>query len=160
MTATPTHAEPVLEESVDIAAPPEAVWALVTDLPRMSRWSPQVVHTRVSRGGVRLGARAVNLNHRGLLVWPTRSTVVRFDPPHDFAFRVRENTTIWGFRLEPVAAGTRLVQTREAPEGISAVSSWLTRTLLGGKASFTDELRSGMRQTLARIKAEAERLAG
>jgi len=36
-----------LQESVEIAASPERVWSLVTDLPRMASWSPQVVKTFV-----------------------------------------------------------------------------------------------------------------
>jgi uncharacterized protein YndB with AHSA1/START domain len=158
MTTAP--APPTLEDSIEIAAPPAAVWALVTDLPRMASWSPQVVGTRVLGGEVRLGTSAVNLNRRGLLMWPTRSRVVRFDPPRDFAFRVAENATVWGFRLEPDGPGTRLVQTREAPEGISRFASFFTRALLGGQESFTVELRRGMRQTLVRIRDEAEREAG
>ncbi|MCW2712565.1 MAG: polyketide cyclase, partial [Marmoricola sp.] len=53
--------------------------------------------------------------------------------------------------------GTRVVQRREAPKGISDVSVRLTKTVLGGLDEFTTELRQGMNQTLARIKADAER---
>ena len=61
-----------LEESIEVAAPPAKVWSLLTDLPRMASWSPQVVKTLVRRP-VRLGTRSFNLNRRGLLFWPTRS---------------------------------------------------------------------------------------
>jgi uncharacterized protein YndB with AHSA1/START domain len=157
-TAAP--ASPLLEETIEIAASPEAVWALVSDPPRMASWSPQVVSSRVSGGAVRLGARTVNLNRRGLLVWPTRSYVVRFEPPRELAFRIAENGTVWGFRLEPTdAGGTLLRQTREAPDGISPLAAFFARLLLGGEESFTEELRTGMRRTLGRIRDEAERLA-
>ncbi len=159
MTTT-APAPPLLEETIEIAAPPEAVWALVSDLPRMASWSPQVVSSRVSGGAVRLGARTVNLNRRGLLVWPTRSRVVRFEPPREIAFRIAENGTVWGFRLEPADAGTLLRETREAPDGISPLAPFFARALLGGEESFTEELRTGMRRTLLRIHDEAERLAG
>ena len=88
---------------------PRRVWALVTDLPRMAsgarRWSAPFV-----RGGARsrLGTRALNINRRGPLVWPTRSKVVRFEPHREFAFRVKDNNTIWSFTLEPTATGTRV----------------------------------------------------
>ncbi len=55
----------------------------------------------VVRGPVRLGTRSYNLNRRGLLFWPTRSKVVRFEPHREFAFRVKDNRTIWSFTLEP-----------------------------------------------------------
>ena len=32
----------LIEGSVEIAAPPATVWALVSDLRRMPEWSPQV----------------------------------------------------------------------------------------------------------------------
>ena len=52
-----------------------------------------------------------------------------------------------------------MVQRREAPKGISDVSVRLTNAVLGGVDDFTTELQQGMAQTLARIKADAERAA-
>jgi uncharacterized protein YndB with AHSA1/START domain len=151
-----TEYEPLLEETIDVAAPPAKVWSLVTDLPRMSQWSPQVVRTIVRGGPVQLGTRAFNINHRGPLVWPTRTKVVAFEPHREFAFRVKENQTIWSFTLEPTEAGTRVTQRRSAPDGISDISLKLTRIVLGGQQTFTRELKAGMRQTLERVKAESE----
>ena len=149
--------EPLLEESVEVAAPPAAVWALVSDVARMSSWSPQVVRSIVRGRPVQRGTRFYNLNRRGPLFWPTRAEVVRCEPHEIFAFRIKDNWTVWSFALEPTAdGGTRVVERREAPRGISGVSRRLTRIALGGQRVFTDELRAGMRQTLARIKAEAE----
>ena len=154
---TETEYESLLEESIEVAAPPAKVWSLVTDLPRMSSWSPQVLRTIVRGGPVQLGTRAFNINHRGPLVWPTRTKVVAFEPHREFAFRIKENWTVWSFSLEPAGSGTRVTQRRRAPEGVSGVSRGLTRIALGGQQVFTDELRAGMRQTLERVKAEAER---
>jgi uncharacterized protein YndB with AHSA1/START domain len=148
-----------LVETIEVAATPAQVWALVSDLPRMASWSPQVVRTIV-KGRVRLGATAVNVNRRGPLFWPTRSRVVRFEPHRELAFRVVENHTIWSFTLEPVAGGTRVTQRRETPDGISSISRRLTKVALGGHDQFGRELRDGMRQTLARIKADAEVIGG
>ena len=148
--------EPLLEESIEIAAPPAAVWALVSDPVRMSSWSPQVVRTKVRGGAVRQGARFTNLNRRGWLFWPTQAKVVTYEPERAFAFRIKENWTVWSFTLEPTPTGTRVTERREAPQGISGVSQRLTKIALGGQQVFTDELRAGMRQTLERIKIEAE----
>lgn len=149
--------EPLLEDSIEITAPVEKVWSLVSDLPRMAEWSPQVVRTFL-RGGrpVRLGSAMVNLNRRGLLMWPTSTKVVRFEPAVEVAFEVRENNTVWSFTLEPMAGGTRVVQRREAPNGTSRASHVLVDRLMGGQRVFQQELRDGMRQTLTRIKVEAE----
>ena len=147
-----------IEATVEIDAPPAAVWSLVSDLRNMPRWSPQCAKTFVRGGGpVGLGSRMVNLNRRGLLVWPTQSKVVRFVPEQEIAFRVKENWTVWSYTLEPTEdGGTRVTARREAPTGVSDLSVKLTEAVLGGVESFTDELREGMQQTLLRIKADAE----
>jgi uncharacterized protein YndB with AHSA1/START domain len=145
-----------LEASIEIAAPPARVWALVSDLRNMPRWSPQVRKTIVRGGVMRVGAKLFNLNRRGLLVWPTQAMVTEYEPERRVAFKVRENWTVWSFELEPTATGTRVVQRREAPKGISDLSVKLTEKVLGGVPSFTEEMQVGMEQTLRRIKREAE----
>ena len=86
--------------------------------------------------------------------------VTEFVHEQKIAFRIRENWTIWSFTLTPTGdGGTRVVQRREAPKGISDVSVRLTNAVLGGVDDFTTELVEGMNQTLARIKADAERAA-
>lgn len=158
MSKTSTITAPQLEASIEIGAPPAQVWALVTDLAKMASWSPQVVRTVIRGGAVRKGTKFVNINRRGPLFWPTQAMVVRFEPHTDFAFRIKENFTIWSFALEPTAdGGTRVTQRRETPKGVSGLSLNLTKYVLGGVDKFTDELRVGMAQTLERIKAEAER---
>ena len=92
-------------------------------------------------------------------MWPTRSEVVRFEPHREFAIRIKDNLTVWSFTLEPLeGGGTRIIQRRETPDGISDISRKVTERFLGGVGDFQDELRAGMRQTLARIKVEAENM--
>jgi uncharacterized protein YndB with AHSA1/START domain len=146
-----------LEAATDIAADPATVWALVSDVRNMPRWSPQTAKTFVRGGEVRVGARMVNINRRGLMVWPTQAEIVRFEPQQEIAWRVKENFTVWSYRLEPAGSGTRLTVRREAPQGISDVSVGLTKVAFGGVDSFAEELLRGMNRTLAGIKADAER---
>lgn len=147
-----------IEASIDIAAPPARVWSLVSDLRNMSRWSPQTAKTFIRGGQVRLGSKLFNINRRGLMVWPTQAAVVRFSPEQEIAFRVKENFTVWSYTLEPNATGgTTLTSRREAPDGISDVSVKLTKVAFGGVESFAEELERGMNETLAKIKADAER---
>ena len=154
---TDTQQSQELEATIEIDASPAQVWALVTDVPRMARWSPQVKRSTVKGGVVQQGATFRNLNGQGPLHWPTNAKVVRFEPHRDFAFRVKENRTIWSFELaDNGQGGTTLTQRREVPQGISAVSKVLTKVVLGGQESFVRGLREGMQQTLTRIKAEAE----
>ena len=146
-----------IEASIEVAAPPERVWQLVSDLRNMPRWSPQCRKTIVRGGVMREGAKLINLNRRGLLVWPTQAMVTEFVPERRIAFRIKENWTIWSFELSAIPdGGTRVLQRREAPRGISDVSVKLTKAVLGGVEGFTTELEQGMNQTLSKIKQDAE----
>jgi uncharacterized protein YndB with AHSA1/START domain len=156
MPGTPV---PSLHDEIEISAPPSAVWALVGDVTRMSAWSPQVSSTRLSAGHPvsALGARFTNRNVHGELVWTTHAEIVRYDVDQHLAFRIDENHTIWSFELSPTAdGGTLLRQRRDAPDGISDLSRDLTDGFMGGQVAFTEAMREGMRETLARIKAEVE----
>lgn len=148
-------AEPLLQAEIDITAPPAKVWALVSDLSQMPRWSPQCRMMRAF-GPLRPGTRTVNLNRRGLMFWPTTSRITEFDPERKLAFRVNENNTVWSYELEPTATGTRLIESRHAENGVKAVSNALVNSLMGGVPSFEQELLEGMNDSLSRIKAAAE----
>ena len=74
--------------------------------------------------------------------------------------RVAISRMVTAGELEPTAdGGTRVVQRREAPEGISDVSVNLTKVAFGGVPKFNETLRADMQRTLTRIKADAERAA-
>lgn len=147
-----------LKATITIAVPPVQVWAAVTDIARMSSWSPQVERSVVLGGPVRLGTRFLNVNHSGWKRWPTTGKVVRFTPHTDFAFAITENNTVWSFRLEPTAdGGTAVTQRRELPKGRTTVlSKTLVSAFLGGDNDFTAMMLEGMAQTLERLKAELE----
>ncbi|QBJ95810.1 SRPBCC family protein [Rhodococcus sp. ABRD24] len=147
-----------LEASIDIAATPQDVWAIVSDLKRMGEWSPQCRKMRVS-GEVREGTKTFNINRKGLLVWPTTSKVIRFEPNKAIAFRIAENRTVWSYTLEATETGTRVIERREAPTGTSQLSQFLIKHVLGGAEAFEADMIVGMHATLARIKNEAEALA-
>ena len=150
--------EAVLEQSIEIDAPPAEVWDLVHDVTRMPEWSPQVASTRLRSGfdAVAQGAEFTNLNRQGEMEWVTHGEVVRFEPERELAFRIQENWVVWSFRLEPTDGGTRLTQRRDTPDGISDLSKELTDGFLGGQEAFTATLRDGMQQTLERIRDAAE----
>lgn len=149
-------AAPLLQAEIEINAPVAKVWGLVSDLSNMPRWSQQC-RLMKSFGPLRPGARTVNLNRRKFLFWPTTSRITEFIPEKKLAFRVNENNTVWSYELEPTASGTRLVETRHAENGVKPVSTLLVNAVMGGVPSFERELLEGMNETLARIKAAAER---
>ncbi|MFC9896847.1 SRPBCC family protein [Nocardia sp. NPDC127579] len=144
-----------LEASIDIDATPDQVWRVVSDLKRIPEFSPQTVRT-FPIGKVKVGTFAVNLNRDGKLFWPTTSRVVRIEPNTAFAFKVLDNRMIWSFTLEPTAAGTRLIQRREAPNGTTAISRKAIELGMGGYDRFDGVLVAGMNQTLQAIKRTVE----
>ena len=148
-------AAPLLQAEIDINAPLEKVWALVSDLSKMPQWSPQC---RVMRalGPVRQGTRTVNLNRRNRMFWPTTCTITEVIPQKKLAFRVHQNNAVWTYELEPTDAGTRVVESRHAENGVTAFSNMSVNALMGGVPSFERELVEGMNATLSRIKAAAE----
>ncbi|MEV0947959.1 SRPBCC family protein [Rhodococcus sp. NPDC049939] len=145
-----------LEAKIDIAATPQEVWAIVSDLKRMSEWSPQCRQMRVIGGTIRKGTRTFNINRKGFIVWPTTSKVVRFEPSKEIAFRIPENGAVWSYELEPIAGGTTVIERREVPTDVSKLSQFMVKTFFGSNDDFEADLINGMNTTLARIKSEAE----
>lgn len=154
MTSTPAP----IESSIEIDAPPARVWEVISDVRNAPQWSSQAVKVISLGGRTTKGTRALNINRRGPLFWPTTSRVVEFEPGRRFANRINENTTIWVFELEPTAdGGTRLTERREVPEGLTFISTFLTDKVFGGQPSFTAEMDEGVSLSLKRIKNLVER---
>ncbi|MEV5836266.1 SRPBCC family protein [Nocardia sp. NPDC052112] len=147
-----------IEATIEIAAPPEQVWAVVADLKRMPEFSPQCVRM-LALGAPKAGTWTINLNTDGKKYWPTTARIVRYEPNQAFAFRINENRSIWSFTLEPTATGTRLVERRDVPNGTSWFSRKAIDAALGGEAPFEELLERGMRETLDKIKSAVETAA-
>ena len=158
MTDSDTTAAPAVDRAtVTIAAPPEAVWDLVTDIRRMGEWSPETTSCRWlgRRKGPEVGARYVGFNKRGWARWATTVQVVEAERGRSFAFRVEGLGVRWGYVFEPDGDGTRLTEVHD----LGRARMWLIRPsalLVGGFDDHADELRAGMATTLDRIKAAAE----
>lgn len=145
-----------LTASVEVAAAPEEVWKVVSDVSRMSEWSPEcrriVVLGRPKQG---VGTTLLGLNRRGWAMWPTTSKVVRFEPARAVAWKTRESGATWTYELEPSGTGTRLTGRRELPA--YTMGTKLMAPLIGGAQGHDAELEAGIRTTLERIKASVER---
>lgn len=147
---------PLLQAQIDIDAPASKVWELISDFRRMPEWSPQCRWMRPF-GPLRQGTRTLNFNRRNRLFWPTTSTVIEVIPEKKLAFRVDANRTVWSYELEPNGEGTRVIESRHAENGVSALSNMSVNAFLGGTTNFERELLEGMNTSLANIKAAAER---
>ncbi|MDQ3735540.1 MAG: SRPBCC family protein [Actinomycetota bacterium] len=149
-----------LSESILITAPPERVWDVVSDLRRMGERSPEcrkvILWGRARRQGVRLGSRLTGFNRRKFVLWPTTSTVHRYDEGRAIGWRVFESQAQWTYELSPEGDGTVLTEAREMPDPVPLLPAVFARIFLGGFAGHDVELREGMKTTLRRIKAEVE----
>jgi uncharacterized protein YndB with AHSA1/START domain len=146
---------PLLQADITIDAPAAKIWALVSDLRNMPKWSPQC-RAMKALGSVHVGTKTVNLNRRGLLFWPTTSTITALDPDRKLSFRINDNGTEWTYELEPAGTGTKVTLSRHAENGVKPLSGALVDRFMGGVPSFEQELVGGMKTSLGRIKAAAE----
>jgi uncharacterized protein YndB with AHSA1/START domain len=146
------------EVSLRIEAPPEAVYAIVTDVAQMGRLSPECTGGRWLDGaaGPAVGARFKGTNKRGFARWSTTNRVVEAEPGRAFSFETNESGTRWTYRMEPDGTGTVVTESRAAFKDRPLLAKVFSTLLLGGIEGHDDELRDGMRQTLERLKAVAE----
>lgn len=103
-----------MEDSVTVhmAAPPERIWELVSDVTRIGRYSPETFEAEWLDGasGPIVGARFrghVRRNGRGPVYWTT-CTVTASTPGREFAFAVgppAKAWNVWRYVLEPSGDG-------------------------------------------------------
>lgn len=107
---------PTTEVTVEIGAPPAAVWALVSDIDLPRRFSDEFQGAQWVDGcdGPAVGARFVGRSqHPAIGAWESVSVIVDFDPGRCFGWDVQGDGGVaasWRFELEPTATGTSLRQ--------------------------------------------------
>jgi uncharacterized protein YndB with AHSA1/START domain len=112
---------PTVEVETQVAAPPSAVWALVSDITTPVRFSGELQEARWLDGERFVG----RSRHPAIGEWETTCTVVRRDPEREFGWVVGDRdhpSAAWRFVLEPTADGTRLRQWMRmgpAPSGLN-----------------------------------------
>lgn len=143
--------------SIDVDAPPEAVWAVVTDVTRTGEWSP-VCHTvRWTDGstGPAPGARFRGENRIGRVRWARECEVTQADRPRTFAFRTfykGKESTRWRYEIEPRDGGARVT---ESYEPVAAPLYVRLARVLGAKRIDADAKRN-LEESLRRVKAIVE----
>jgi len=143
------------EVTIHVDAPPEAVYAVVSDVTRMGEWSPETVRCVWIDGAVgpAVGAKFKGSNKRGIARWSTKPTVVAAEPGREFAFVV-DDLTRWSYRFEPDGSGTRLVESFEMLEDLPLKFRIADRAM--GIKDRVADLEQGMTATLGRIKQAVE----
>ena len=147
------------EVTLEIAAPPERLWSLITDVTNMGRWSPECHRCEWlgDANGPAVGAKFKGWNTRGLMRWSTVSTVTSADEPRLFEWQVDQSGMKWSYRFEPAADGstTTVTESREAVADLPAYVKLAYKLRLLGKDPDAIVV-NGMRETLQRLKAAAE----
>jgi uncharacterized protein YndB with AHSA1/START domain len=142
----------------EINAPPEKVWELVSDLPRMGEWSPENTGAKWVKGatGPAVGARFRGRNQQGWRRWSTTGEVVACEPGRLFAFDITAGplpVARWTYRLEPTAAGCRVTeQWDDHRKPFMHKLGWAA----SGVSDRTTYNRQSMEQTLENLAAAAE----
>lgn len=147
-----------IEVTRDIAAPPEAVYAAISDVTRMGEWSEecQACEWHEGFGGPAVGATFDGHNRHGEHSWTTQATVIEADPGRSFAFECSMmdfHFSTWGYRIEPIPTGSRVTEWTEdlRPESAMEYSKQLS-----GIDDRGERNRATMRATLDRLAAALE----
>ena len=144
------------EVSVTVDAPPEVVYAVVSDVTRMGEWSPETTKCAWLDGATEaaVGARFKGTNKRGFITWSTKPTVVAATPGREFAFDVNTDTR-WTYRIEPDGSGSKLTESFEMLRDLRWYYAFAERWLMRVEDRRAD-LERGMTETLERIKRVVE----
>ena len=144
--------------SREIAASPETLWAMVSDVTRMGEWSPENegCSWMGDANAPKAGAKFRGSNRIGKKSWKSVSTIVDAEPGRRFSFRVAAGpfrVAEWGYTFEETSAGCRVTETWKDQRGrlFKPVSAMAT-----GVPDRASHNRAGMEQTLERLAAVAE----
>jgi len=147
-----------VEITRDIAAPPEVVYAAISDITRMGEWSTECVSCEWQEGfdGPVVGAVFDGHNVNGEHTWTTQGRVIEADPGSAFTFECSMmdfHFSTWGYRIEPTEAGCRVTEWSDdlRPDSILEFSQQLS-----GIDDREARNQETMSETLERLAAALE----
>lgn len=141
-----------------IAASPQVLYDLVSDVTRMGEWSPETTSCRWLGGadGPRVGARFRGSNKFGWRRWSTVCTVAAAEPGVRFSFDVKAMgipVSRWTYEFSPEGQGCRVRETwtDRRPGWMDPLSAPVM-----GIRDRKEHNRSGMEGTLQALRQRAE----
>jgi hypothetical protein len=145
-------------ESVVVAASPEALYDLVSDVTRVGEWSPECRACWWDEGaGPKVGDWFSGRNEADGQTWETKSQVAVADRGKEFAFLVGGSYVRWGYTFTPVDEGTELTEWWEPlPDGIAFFKQTFGDQAEAMMAARTESAHRGITASLAAIKKIAE----
>ena len=111
--------------SVDVQAPPSAVWGVMSDVERWHEWTASITRvTRLDPGPLAIGARAHVLQPK---LRPADFIVTEFEPGRQFTWVTHSPGIMATARhsVEPVAGGTRARLSVQYDGLLAAPVAWL-----------------------------------
>lgn len=154
---------PTVEVETHVAAPPERVWALVSDVEQMPTMSTELQSVEWLDEPGAVGSRFVgHSKHQAIGEWSAPSQVVEYEVPRVFAWAVgdpADPAAVWRFTLEPDGAGTRLRQWMQMGPGRSGLSLAIDQMpdkeqkIVYGRMK---EFEANMAATIAAVKERVE----
>lgn len=143
--------------SVVVGAPPEAVYAVVSDVPRLGGLSPECYRCEWNDGvgEPKVGATFTGYNRLGDFDWSTQCEITAADPGRLFAYEVVRpgvRYSRWAYALEPEGSGTRVTESFEVMTLPSVLKGSSPEQLAQRETMLVD----GVRQTLAALKRTLE----
>ncbi|MGY1827922.1 SRPBCC family protein [Blastococcus sp. SYSU DS0541] len=145
--------------SIVVAASPEELYDLVSDVTRTGEWSPICQECWWDEGATgKVGDRFTGRNATPDRTWETRSRVVVADRGREFAWVVGDDFVRWGFGMAPVTGGTQLTESWEfLPAGLAMFAERFGERADEQIALRTRQAHEGIPVTLAAVKHIAER---
>jgi hypothetical protein len=147
-----------MSESIHVAASPQDLYEIVSDVTRTGEWSPVCRECWWDEGaGPHVGAWFTGRNVTPERTWETRSQVVAADPGRKFAWEVNGGWVYWGYTFEAEGDGTRLTESWEfLPKGLAGFRGHFGDAADAEIERRSDAARHGIPATLAAIKKAAE----
>jgi hypothetical protein len=143
---------------LEIEADAAVLYDMVSDLPRIGEWSPECERVEwegdpqvPTKGTTFVGHNAVGPGRR--IRYSRHGEILAAERGREFTFITDEGgrpSTLWRYRFEPTANGTRVTEGYE----VRWIPTWAR--ILDVPLNRHKELLTGMRTTLERLKAAAE----
>jgi len=151
MANSPVHGS----ATVRVAASPETVFALLTDLDELPKLSPENQRCELLEGSseVAVGARFRGTNRAGDYEWHADCEVTVFEPARRFVYLVPpgfEHATEWSYTIEPDGDGSIVTEAFHAP--LLALPDLYPGKIEGRR----DNLEKACRATMANLEAALE----
>lgn len=154
-------AEPTARSSIEIAAPPEVVYRIVTDVENVADWAEEAYRCAWRDGAARaeVGAKFRGLNKHNGRKWAMGCTVTEAEEGSRFAFQVSMlgvPTAWWRYDIEPTPEGCLVTEStrRLAPNLPTRAAS-----LFLGIGDRDEHNQRNIERSLLRLKDFAEKRA-